>query len=137
VVKTYPAGSAVTVVCQAPGSTFGTTAVWDKLTDGSYVTDFRVDTPSGTGYSAPITRCQYPYQVTPTTGANQRGGPGVSYPITSSLPGGSLAWVTCQQAGTWVGRTRVWDKISYQHWVSDGYVATPSATGFSKPVPRC
>ncbi len=136
-VKTYPAGAAVTVVCQAPGSTFGTTPVWDKLIDGSYVTDFRVDTPSGTGYSAPVTHCQYPYQVTPGTGANQRGGPGVSYPITGSLPAGSLAWVTCQQAGTWVGKTRVWDKITYQHWVSDSYVATPSATGFSKPTPRC
>ena len=136
-VKAYPAGAAVTVVCQAPGSTFGTTPVWDKLTDGSYITDFRVDTPSDTGYSALITRCQYPYQVTPGTGANQRGGPGVSYPITGSLPAGSLAWVTCQQAGTWVGRTRVWDKISYQHWVSDSYVATPGTTGFSKPAPRC
>src|SRR5262249_41944123 len=118
-VKTYQAGTPVNVVCQAPGSTFGTTAVWDKLIDGSYITDCRVDTPSDTGYSAPLTRCRYPYQVTPGNGANQRGGPGVSYPITGSLPGGSLAWVTCQQAGTWVGRTRVWDKISYQHWISD------------------
>jgi uncharacterized protein YraI len=137
VVKTHPAGAAVAVVCQAPGSTFGTTTVWDKLTDGSYVTDFRVDTPSGTGYSAPVTRCQYPYQVTPATGARLRGGPGVSYPVTGSLPAGSLAWLVCQQAGTWVGKSRVWDKISYRHWVSDSYVATPSATGYSKPVPRC
>ena len=45
----------------------------DKLPDGSYVTDFRVDTPSDTGYSAPVARCQYPYQVTPGNGANQRG----------------------------------------------------------------
>jgi uncharacterized protein YraI len=136
-VKTYPAGAGVTLVCQASGSTFGTTKVWDKLSDGTYVTDFRVDTPSDTGYSAPVTRCRYPYQVTASNGANQRAGPGGSYSITGRLPGGSLAWVVCQQAGTRVGRTRVWDKISYQHWVSDNYVATPSATGFSKPVPRC
>jgi len=136
-VATYPAGADVTVACQAPGSAFGTTTVWDKLTDGSYVTDFRVDTPSDTGYSAPVARCQYPYQVTPGNGANQRGGPGASFAVTGRLPGGALAWVVCQQAGGWVGRTRVWDKISDQHWVSDAYVATPSATGFSKPAPRC
>jgi len=33
--------------------------------------------------------------------------------------------------------TQVRDKISYRHWVSDDYVATPSKTGFSKPGPRC
>jgi uncharacterized protein YraI len=136
-VKTYPAGAGVAVVCQAPGSTFGTTQVWDKLTDGTYVTDFRVDTPSDTGYSAPVTRCRYPYQVTAAGGVNQRAGPGVAYAVTGQLPGGSLAWLVCQQAGTLVGATRVWDKISFQHWVADAYVATPGATGFTKPVPRC
>ncbi len=137
VVKVYPAGSAVAVMCQAAGSAFGTTKVWDKLGDGTYVTDFRVDTPSNAGYSAPVTRCLYPYQVTPSSGANQRSGPGGPQAATGHLPGGSLAWVVCQQAGTWVGRTRVWDKISYRHWVSDNYVATPSGTGFSEPVPGC
>ena len=83
-VKAYPAGAGITVVCQAPGSSVGTTTVWDKLTDGSYVTDVRVDTPSGTGYSAPVTRCRYPYQVTAGNGANQRGGPSVSAPSPAS-----------------------------------------------------
>ena len=136
-VKTYPTGAAVTVVCQAPGSTFGTSPVWDKLTDGSYLPDFRVSTPSNTSYSAPLTRCRYPFQTTIAAAVNQRAGPGTSYAVTGSLPGGALVWVTCQQAGTAVGSTRVWDKISYRHWVSDTYVATPNKTGFSKPVPRC
>jgi len=137
VVTTYLAGASVAVVCQAPGSAVGTTTVWDKLINGTYVTDFRVDTPSNTGYSAPVTRCRYPYQVTPRGGLSERGGPGRSYPVTGWLPGGSLAWVVCQRSGTRVGGTRVWDKIAYRHWVSDRYVATPSATGFSKPTPRC
>jgi len=98
-VRTYPAGTDVTVACQARGSAFGTTTVWDKLTDGSYVTDFRVDTPSDTGFSAPVARCRYPCQVTIADGANQRGGPGASYAVTGRLPGGALAWVVCQQAG--------------------------------------
>ncbi len=136
-VKTYPAGAAVTVVCQTPGSVFGSTRVWDKLTDGSYVTDFRVDTPSGTGYSAPLTRCQYPYQVTSSSGVNERSGPGTSYPVTGQLPGGALAWAWCQQPGTAVATTRVWDKLRDGAYVSDYYIATPSKTTYSKPIPRC
>jgi Rv2525c-like, glycoside hydrolase-like domain len=90
-----------------------------------------------TGYSPPITRCLYPYQVTATNGANVRSGPGVSYPIRAVLPGGALAWLFCQQAGSTVGSTRIWDKIASGHWVSDNWVATPSATSYSKPAPRC
>jgi glycoside hydrolase-like protein len=134
-VRTYRAG--VTVVCQAPGSSVGTTTVWDKLTDGSYVTDARVDTPSGTGYSAPATRCRYPYQVTAGHGANQRGGPSVSAPLTGQLPGGSLAWVVCQRTGTPVGGTRIWYQTSHRRWVAGNYAATPGPAGFGQPAPRC
>jgi hypothetical protein len=69
VVKQYPAGASVTVVCQAPGSTVGSTKVWDKLTDSTYVSDLYVSTPSSTGFSAPVTRCRYPYQVTASDGS--------------------------------------------------------------------
>jgi glycoside hydrolase-like protein len=136
-VKTYPAGAGVTVVCQTPGSVFGSTRVWDKLSDGSYLTDFRVDTPSSTGYSPPLTRCQYPYQVIPSSGVNERSGPGTSYPVTGQLPGGALAWAWCQQPGSAVGTTKVWDKLRDGAYVSDYNVATPSKTSYSKPIPRC
>jgi uncharacterized protein YraI len=137
VIKVYPAGAGMTVVCQAPGSTVGTTKVWDKLGDGTYVPDYYVNTPSKTTYSPPVTRCLYPYQVTASTGASERSGPGTSYRITGKLANGALAWVVCQKSGSAVGSTRIWDQISYQHWVSDNYVATPSVTGYSKPIPRC
>jgi len=136
-VRTYPAGAGVTVVCQTPGSVFGSTRVWDKLADGSYLTDFRVDTPSSTGYSAPLTRCQYPYQVSASAGVNERSGPGTSYPVTGQLPGGALAWAWCQQSGSAVGTTRVWDKLRDGAYVSDYYLATPGKTSYSKPIPRC
>jgi uncharacterized protein YraI len=137
VVKVRPAGSSVSVVCQAPGALVAGTRVWDKLTDGSYVSDYYVSTPSTTGYSAPVASCRYPYQVTAADGVSQRSGPGTSFPVTGKLPGGSLAWLTCQQAGQKVGTTRIWDKISYRHWVTDYYVATPSSTTYSKPAPHC
>ena len=51
----------------------GTTSVWNKLADGSYVTDYYVSTPSNTTYSAPLPRCTYPFQVT-TAALNKRTG---------------------------------------------------------------
>ena len=136
-VKLHPKGDSVAVVCQTPGSAIGTTNVWDKLNDGSYVTDYYISTPSNTGYSSPVIRCLYPYQVTATDGANERSGPGISYPIAGVLPGGALAWLFCQKAGSTVGRTRIWDKIDSGRWVSDNWVATPSTTSYSKPASRC
>ena len=60
ITKTYPSGSTVTVVCQTTGTRVGTTSVWNKLADGSYVTDYYVSTPSNTTYSAPLPRCTLP-----------------------------------------------------------------------------
>jgi hypothetical protein len=136
-VKAHAPGSALAVVCQAPGQTIHTTSVWDKLTDGSYVTDYYASTPSRPGYSAPLPRCSYPYQATAAGGLSERSGPGTSYPVGATLPNGGLGWVTCQQAGTLVGSTRVWDKLTDSRWVTDYYLATPSKTTYSSPVPRC
>ena len=121
------------VVCQAPGSAVAGTSVWDKLTDGTYVTDSYVSTPSKTGYSAPLPRCGYPYQVMASPSVNERAGAGPSHPVAGQLPNGALAWVVCQTAGSTVKKTRVWDKLQDGHWVSDFYVATPSKTTYSGP----
>ena len=139
VVTSYPAGAAVSVVCQAPGSKVGTTSVWDKLPDGSYVTDYYLSTPSSTAYSGLSGRCLYAYQVTPAAGANVRTGPGASYPLAGHLASGALAWVTCQRAGSTVGGTRVWDRLQDYGggYVSDAYVATAGTTGYTSPIPRC
>jgi hypothetical protein len=126
----------VTVVCQTPGTKIGTTSVWNKLTDGNYVSDYYVSTPSNTGYSAPLPRCAYPFQVTIPT-LNKRIGPGPSYAITGTLRSGALGWVTCQRSGSTVGTTSVWDRLDDGKYVSDFYLATPSKTSYSPPIPRC
>ncbi|MGW0553170.1 glycoside hydrolase domain-containing protein [Streptomyces sp. NPDC002926] len=133
----YAPGSALKVVCQAPGSAVGTTAVWDKLSDGTYVTDYYVSTPSNTGYSAPLPRCTYPYQTTATGGLAEHTGAGTSSAVRGTSPNGSLAWVVCQQAGSAVGTTKIWDRLDNGRYVSDYYVATPSNTTYSKPAPPC
>jgi uncharacterized protein YraI len=139
VVRSYPASASVQVVCQTSGSKVGTTRVWDKLPDGSYVTDYYVSTPSNTAFSGLSGPCMYAYQVTPGGGANVRSGPGASYSLTGHLNSGALAWVACQRAGSRIGTTRVWDQIRDYNggYVSDYYVATPNKTTYSGPIPRC
>ena len=136
IVRTYAYASTLQAVCQTPGSAIGTSRVWDKLSNGTYVTDFYISTPSNTGYSPPLPRCGYPYQVTTST-LNERNGPGTSYQIAGQLPYGALAWVICQKAGSKVKTTSVWDRLQDSHWVTDYYLATPSKTTYSRPAPRC
>jgi Rv2525c-like, glycoside hydrolase-like domain len=136
VTQTYAPGSTVPVVCQSLGAKVGSTSVWNKLGDGNYVSDYYVSTPSKTSYSAPVPRCTYPYQVSTTT-LNQRTGPGSNYAKSGNLPGGALGWVICQRSGTKIGTTSVWDKLDDGTYVSDYYLATPSKTTYSPPIPRC
>jgi uncharacterized protein YraI len=138
VVATYPTGATISVVCQVTGQRIGTTAVWDRLSTGTWVPDYHVSTPSKTTYSAPLQRCSYPGQVTSSTPLNTRTGPGASYPMSGSpLQPGALAWVMCQKAGSTVGTTSVWNRMTDGRWVTDYYVSNRSNTTYSAPVPRC
>ncbi|NGN62487.1 DUF1906 domain-containing protein [Streptomyces sp. A7024] len=136
-VRSHAPGATLSVVCQAAGSKTGTTSVWDKLSDGTYVTDYYVSTPSKTGYSAPLPRCTYPWQISAADGLTERTGPGTSYAVAGKSPNGALAWVVCQRAGSTVGTTKVWNKLSNGHYVSDYYVTNGNNTGYAKPAPRC
>ena len=136
VAKTYSNGATLAVICQTPGSLVGSTSVWDKLTDGTYVTDLYVSTPSKTTYSPPLPRCKYPYQVTRSS-LNERLGPSGSHTVKATLPAGALAWVFCQTSGSKVYSTSVWDRLDDGYYVPDYFVATPSKTSFSKAIARC
>jgi Domain of unknown function (DUF1906) len=136
IVQAYAPGGTVGVVCQTTGTKIGTTSVWNKLTDGNYVSDYYVSTPSKTSFSAPLPRCAYPFQVTIPI-LNKRTGPGSRYAISGTLPGGALGWVSCQRSGSKVATTSVWDKLEDGKYLSDYYLATPSKTTYSLPLPRC
>jgi uncharacterized protein YraI len=137
VVKTWANGSSLAVMCQGRGQKVAATVVWNRLTDGSWVTDHYVSTPSSTSWSKPLPRCLYPFQTTSVDGLTMRTGPGASFSSSGRITYGSLAWVECQRLGSTVGPTRVWDRLHNGRWVTDRYVATPSSTGFSAPIPRC
>jgi uncharacterized protein YraI len=141
--STYPiigslaAGATASVICQSRGQTVGTTAVWDRITSGGFVSDRYLATPSSTTYSSTLPRCSFPGQVTISTPLNTRAGPGTSYAVNGTLQGGALAWVACQKSGTLVAATRVWNQLVDGRWVSDHYVSNRSDTTYSAPVPRC
>lgn len=137
VVRTYSPGASLSVMCQTTGRQVHTTPVWNRLTSGAWVSDYYVSTPSNTGFTRSLPRCIYPGQVT-TTSLNARTGPGTSYAITGDpLPRGALAHVMCQDRGSTVGSTRVWNKLRDGRWVSDYYVSNRSSHTWSAPVPHC
>jgi uncharacterized protein YraI len=135
-VGVWARGATLDLVCQAIGTQVGTTRVWDKLLNGSYVSDFYVSTASRRGLSPPVPRCRYPYPVS-TSVLRVRSGPGTSYPAVGVIRNGGLAYVTCQRAGTRVAGSAVWDQLDSGGWVADAYVLTPGRPGYSRPIPRC
>jgi hypothetical protein len=60
-VGSLPEGAEADVVCQAIGQTvsngYAASAVWDRLTEGYWVSDFYIDTPDIGAYSPPIPQC--------------------------------------------------------------------------------
>jgi hypothetical protein len=54
-------GNEIDIVCQTTGEAVAgrraTSAIWDRLTDGSYVSDYYTDTPVVGGFSPPIPHC--------------------------------------------------------------------------------
>ncbi|WP_084678513.1 glycoside hydrolase domain-containing protein [Actinopolymorpha alba] len=136
VVRSWPAGARLHVVCQTTGGRVASTPVWDKLADGGYVSDNYVSTPSKKGYSAPIPQCRYPFTVW-TDALTVRSGPGTSYSVIGQIPYGGMAYIVCQRVGPKAGDSSVWDKLDNGGWVADWYTMTGGRPGFTKPIPRC
>jgi uncharacterized protein YraI len=135
VVTTYASGATVQVSCQTYGTKVGTTTVWNKLINGTYVTDYYVNTPSNTTYTSLIPGCSLPFQT--TTSLTKRSGPSTSYAAVGTLGSGALAWITCQAPGSKVGTTSVWNRLTDGSYVTDYYVATASNTTYTAPLRRC
>jgi surface antigen len=57
-VHTIPNNSPIDIVCQVYGETINGSNIWNKLADGTYVTDFYCDTPNFNNFSPPIPTCK-------------------------------------------------------------------------------
>ncbi len=135
-VRVYPAGATLPIVCQIWAQRVGTTRIWDKLTDGTYVSDLHVNTASNQTWSPPIPKCRLPFTVN-TDRLETREGPSLAYPAVGTILRGGLAYISCQRSGQLVANSSVWDKLDTGVWIPDGFTNTPGRPGFSSPIPRC
>lgn len=131
------AGASVTVVCQTTGDTVGTggeaTRVWNRLADGSFVTDRYVATPNRTGFSQPLPQCTYPAQVTASS-LNRREQPTSGSARLGTLPAGALSWTRCQVGGAVVAGSSTWNRLD--EGVGGGHVSAFYVAGASS-IPAC
>lgn len=65
VVRTVPNNSPIEIVCQVHGEAVSGSDVWNKLADGTYVTDVYCDTPNFNRFSPPIPACSGAPQLPP------------------------------------------------------------------------
>ncbi|MER5748945.1 SH3 domain-containing protein [Streptomyces sp. NPDC002088] len=90
----------------------------------------RAEDVEGSGEEAVTTAATLRYYTTAPVRLNVRSGPGTSYNLVRTIPGGSKVPIYCQMPGTTVtgtyGTTNIWDNISNGEFVSDAYVNTGS-----------
>jgi hypothetical protein len=159
-----PDGAALDIVCQDHGDVIHGSAIWDKLADGNWVTDYYTTTPNFNAFSPPIPQCAAaaPPTTTPPTdnppvttppappptyryavvgtggiGLNERQGPSASGPVLASDAEGAPLDIVCQSTGDTVHGSTIWDKLADGNWVTDYYTTTPNYAAFSPPIPHC
>jgi len=79
----------------------------------------------------------YQYKVTAGSSVNTRSGPSVSFAKAGMVKPGQVLSVVCQLTYTKVDGDPIWDKLVDGRYIADRYVGTPSAVGFSAPLPQC
>jgi surface antigen/uncharacterized protein YraI len=148
----------VTISCQTQtSSVVNGTSIWDKLANGSWISDYWVDTPNAGSFTPSIPRCNVPpppppppnpppgsgqYRVANApAGVNLHDGPSTAAAAIGSLPNGAPITIVCQTAsqlqGAVVGSSRIWDLLSNNAWLSDVYTTTPVVGGFSPGLTQC
>ncbi|MER7282354.1 peptidoglycan DD-metalloendopeptidase family protein [Dactylosporangium sp. NPDC000244] len=147
--RTLPNGTAVAIECQVKGQLIDqgpvrVTDQWDRLTDGSFISDAWVRRPQAAPppctaeqqTAAPAAAPGAPTTAgTVASGAiplKTRGGPARSAILYAGLPNGTPLNIACQVQGEQItGTLRVtamWDRLDSGAYVSDAYVnrgATP------------
>jgi hypothetical protein len=126
-------GTSVQILCQATGISNDGDPIWNKLTDGTWISDRNITTPSVAGYSAPVPKCTVVYQT--WRGIRLYATPSGAHQV-SSRPYGSLTHTVCQKLGTKVGDSSVWDKLQNGVYIADYNLANGLNT-WNPSVPRC
>jgi len=142
-------GQRVTAVCRVTGQTvrgtIRTTAQWDRLSTGSYVSDayLRISRslPPCASTTAPAAEATYKIGTVRSADGtvNIRTGPGTSYPVKRSVTTGAtvrgVGVVVGQQVNGTVLATTQWNRLSDGGYISHAYVLTPTLHLCPGPAP--
>ena len=134
-VRSMVRGTYVRILCQATGISNRGDAIWNKLTDGNWISDRNVTTSSARGYSAPLPKCTFVYQ-TWRSWMNVRSAPSSSAAVLGVRRQGSLTHTVCQKLGSKLGDSSVWNKLQNRVWAAD-YNLANGLSGWNPDIPRC
>jgi surface antigen len=159
VVHGVPNDSQIDIVCQVHGEVVNGSDIWNKLADGTYVSDFYCDTPNFNAFSPPIPVCQDAVQLAPVPpqplavppgprtyqhhivnapdGLNARKGPGTNFPVVHNLANNSPIDISCQVHGEVVNGSNIWNRLADGTYITDFYCDTANFNAFSPPIPVC
>jgi hypothetical protein len=134
-----PAGNTIYVTCQRSGSDVNGTLVWDKLSNGGWISDWYTTTPNFDTFSYPIPVCVNPkswnFKVTGVSSLQERAGPSNADASVGSLANQDTVSIVCQTSGPAVDGTTVWDYQADRSYVPDAYV---SSRGHEEAdIPQC
>ncbi|BBH71297.1 hypothetical protein ACTI_79820 [Actinoplanes sp. OR16] len=148
VVRSITDGRKVSIACAVNGPTVRgkvrTTKVWDRLTDGSYISHGYVRT------SAKIQACRTtpskataPLYVTGTVRTsdgpvNARSGPGTGYAVAGSVANNTIVKIACAATGPSVAGTvrtsTQWDRLSDGRYIAHAYMLSGTVKTTCAPV---
>jgi len=124
VVRTLPEGAAIDISCQTMGENVRGSSVWDRLSDGTYISDFYTTTPVYAAYSPGIPVCGT--TTTPTTPTPPNPKPPAT-PKTREQK--ATAWAQTQSGATkyigWCDRfvATAYGKPNSGYWTAGAHLA--------------
>lgn len=105
------AGTQIAIACQASGSSFGGSAIWNRLEGGPYagryIHDYFVKETPYAQFDQRLPRCDTPYST--NAYVNVRSGPSTGSTLVGGLNGSSPVSISCQVLGTAWGGSYVWN----------------------------
>ena len=84
-----------------------------------------------------LAAAQNGYYIEARPSLRVRSGPGAGYSQVGSLAYGTYIDIACQDYGSNVGGSTVWDKLTSGGWVTDYYVHGTPYARFDSRLPRC
>ena len=142
-------GASLDIVCQTTGDSVHGSAIWDRLSDGDYVSDWYTSTPVVGDYSPGLPQCEAMQESAPAShfyrivgtgqygSLNVRSGPGRAFASLRRLREGDTVNLACQTMGSNVRGSTVWDRLRDGGYVSDFYVNTPFLGSYTPGIDVC